>query len=88
MKETLKLDFKEMKSLVINKVDEEIVVIYIRREDNKHAMQVLVNGVVSKTPIKTILIEYVEYNKLDVNIEKGRTTYQIFDDIYKIRYKK
>jgi hypothetical protein len=88
MKEGLKLEFKEMKSLVINKLNEEIVVVYIRREDNKHAMQVLINGEISKTPVKPILTEYAEYNKMDVNIEKSRTTYQIFDDIYKIKYSK
>jgi len=85
MKEDLKLDFMDMKTLVINKLNEEIVLVYIRREDGKHALQISINGEVVRRSIKPVLIEYAEYNGIELG-ENKTTTYQIFDEIYKLKY--
>lgn len=85
MKEDLKLDFMDMKTLVMNKMNEEIVLVYIRREDGRHAMQMSINGEVVRKSIKPVLVEYAKYNEIELD-EHKMTTYQIFDEIFREKY--
>lgn len=80
----LKLDFSDMKTLVINKLNQEIVLVYIKTNDGRHAIQMLVNGFPVKQSIKPVLVEYAKYNGIE--IDESKTTYQIFDEVCRHRY--
>ena len=85
MKEDLKLDFMDMKTLVINKLNEEIVLVYIKKDDGETAIQMSINGELTKTPIRPILLAYAEYVDLEVDGKK-LNTHQLFCEIYKMKY--
>lgn len=87
MKEGLKLEFLDMRVLVINRLDEEIALVYIKNKEKKAALQMSINGKVTNQAVKPILLAYSKYVdlKLDVD-EKKITTYQLFDRIYGMKY--
>lgn len=80
----MKLDLKALKVISIMKSKDIYHVIYLKNED-KHAMEILKNGVICNEPIKPLLLSYANF--LSVEITSDKTTYQIFDVLYKEVYK-
>lgn len=78
------LDLKTLKVISIQKNKDIYHVVYMKNELGKHEMEVLKNGVVSKESIKPLLLNYANF--LECNIDSSKTTYQIFDFLYKKIY--
>ncbi|MGL5312344.1 MAG: hypothetical protein ACRC92_03750 [Peptostreptococcaceae bacterium] len=56
----------------------------MKNELGKHEMEILKNGNISKISIKPLLISYANF--LEYDIDSSKTTYQIFDILYKKIY--
>lgn len=78
------LDLKTLKVISIQKNKDIYHVVYMKNEVGKHEMEVLKNGVISKISIKLLLLNYADF--LECDIDNSKTTYQIFDILYKKIY--
>lgn len=78
------LDLKTLKVISIQRNKDIYHVVYMKNKLDKHEMEVLKNGVISKISIKPLLISYANFLEYDINSSK--TTYQIFDILYKKIY--
>lgn len=81
----MKLDLKAIKVISIVMLKDIYHIVYLKNDD-KHAMEIIKNGDVCNEAIKPLLINYANFLGLDITSEK--TTYQIFDILYKEIYKK
>lgn len=79
------LDLKTLKVISINKNKDIYHVIYMRNIDGKQEMELLKNGEKTSESIKPFLINYGNF--LNCKIDNSKTTYQIFDSLYKVIYK-
>lgn len=78
------LNLKTLKVISIQKNKDIYHVVYMKNELGKHEMEVLKNGFISEENRKTLLLNYANF--LGYNIDNSKTTYQIFDILYKKIY--
>lgn len=79
------LELKTLKVISIQKNKDLYHVVYMKNQDGKHEIELLKNGIISEESIKPLLLSYGIF--LEYDVDKAKTTHQIFDILYKNIYK-
>lgn len=78
------LNLKTLKVISIQKNKDLYHLVYIKNDLDDHGVKVLKNGFISEENRKTLLLNYANF--LGYDIDSSKTTYQIFDILYKKIY--